>query len=181
MSKGGQVVLMMDRFRPRVRAYMHRHKLYKELYKEEKKKWSKNGMFELFYLSKKLLTMIDGETSPTKKIFRCKPCITADNYFQDDAIMEWMGAQGLGGIMTTARDRLPSDIPNQYLHKQKTDAKNKGAKLARFVLPIIAVKTNKDKGYQRIHLSFQSTLSCNISTINALNEVRERGRGENKR
>ena len=187
VNKGGQVVLMMDRFRPRVRAYLHRHKLYSELFKEEKKKWSKNGTFELFYLSSKLLTMTDGDTSPTKKIFRRKPCITADNYFQDDAIMEWLGEQGLGGIMTTARDRLPSDIPSQYLHKQKTDAKNKGAKLARFAPPIIAVKTDKDKGFQRLHISFQSTSSCNISTVNALNEVfhiveiRERGRGKNKR
>ncbi len=187
VSKGGQVVFMMDRFRMRIRAYMHRHKLYKKIYKGERDRWGKNGTFELFYLSTSLLKMVQGVTSDDKKIFEEKPCITADNYFQDDSIMNWLGEQGLGGIMTSARDRLPSDIPSQYLHKQKTDAKHQGAKLARFVPPIVAVMTDEEKGYQRIHVSFQSTSSCNISTVNALNEVqhiveeRERGRGENKR
>jgi hypothetical protein len=43
------------------------------------------------------------------------------------------------------------------------------------------------KGYQRVHTSFQSTSSCNISTVNALSSCnmsirrRERGRGDNKR
>ena len=68
--------------------------------------------------------------------------------------MEWLGGQGLGEIMTSARDRLPSQIPSQYLHKQKTDAKNQIAKLGRFAPPIIAVKDNKNKNYQRIHISF---------------------------
>mmetsp|Transcript_22194 Transcript_22194/g.33555 ORF Transcript_22194/g.33555 Transcript_22194/m.33555 type:complete len:160 (-) Transcript_22194:434-913(-) len=59
--------------------------------------------------------------------------------------------------------------------------------MARFAQPIVAVKNDPNGRYQRIHVSFQSTLSCNISTVNALNEVfhfvkvRERGRGEQKR
>ena len=41
--------------------------------------------------------------------------------------------------------------------------------------------------YERVHTSFQSTLSCNITTVNALNECilwlrkKERGTGKSKR
>lgn len=91
--------------------------------------------------------------------------------------------------MTSARNSLPRNIKDEYLHKLKTDPKNKQAKIARFAQPIIAVKdVEKDgKKYQRVHVSFQSTSSCNISTVNALNEVynfvelRERGKGISKR
>ena len=89
--------------------------------------------------------------------------------------------------MTSARDRLPSDIKSQYLHKQQTTPKNKYAKVARFANPIIAVKNNPKGEWQCVHVSFQSTSSCNFSTVNALNglqnyaELRERGRGKQKR
>ena len=100
-----------------------------------------------------------------------------------------MGQEGFGAILTSARDRLPGDIPSQYLHKAKTLPGNKAAKLAKFVQPIVAVKnsTGPTGKYQRTHISFQSTSSCNISTVNAMNEVynfvelRERGRGDEKR
>ena len=57
--------------------------------------------------------------------------------------------------------------------------------MARFTHPIVAVKNGE--GYQRAHVSFQSTSSCNIATVNALNEchlfveIRERGKDKNKR
>ena len=187
VSKGGQTVLMMDRNRFRIRAYLHRNRIYDKLYPEERSEWKKKGPFELVHLSKRLLEMVDGEPGGAKKLFRKKPVICGDNYFQEDKIMDWMGEKGLGGIFTAARDRLPSDIPSEYLHKNKTDPHNKAAKVARFAQPIIAVKNDGNKNFQRIHISFQSTSSCNISTVNALNEVfnfaelRERGRGEKKR
>ena len=52
--------------------------------------------------------------------------------------------------------------------------------------PIIAVRDD-ERGFQRVHVSFQSTSSCNIATVNALNdcwhfvELCEKGRGANKR
>ena len=61
----------------------------------------------------------------------------------------------------------------------------KHTKAARFFDPIFAVK-NDSRGFQCMHVSFQSTLSCNIAYVNALNEctnfveVREKGRGEHK-
>jgi hypothetical protein len=180
----------MDRNRFRIRAYLHRSKIYDELFKEDKKGWTANGPYELKYLADKLNEMVDGERGAVKKLFRMKPCITADNFFQSDKSMEYLGEKGFGGIMTAARDCLPKDIKPQYLHKLKTDPKNKAAKIARFAQPIIAVKdvsTKNGYSYQRIHISFQSTSSCNISTVNALNDVynfvelRERGKGVSKR
>lgn len=188
VSKGGQTVLMMDRGKFRIRAYLHRSKIYSELFKDKTNDWSANGPYELKHLVDKLIPMIDGSEGNTKKLFRCKPCVTGDNYFQNDKGMEYLGKLGLGGIFTSARDSLPKDIKPQYLHKLKTDPKNKAAKVARFAQPIVAVKNVQGtEGYQRVHVSFQSTSSCNISTVNALNEVfnfvelRERGRGVNKR
>jgi hypothetical protein len=190
VSKGGQTVLIMDRNRfCHIRAYLHRSKIYDELFKEDKKGWTANGAYELKYLADKLTEMVDGEHGAVKKLFHLKPCFTADNFFQSDKSMEYLGEKGFGGIMTAARDCLPKDIKPKYLHKQKTDPKNKAAKIARFAQPIIAVKdaTKNGNSYQRIHISFQSTSSYNISTVNALNEVynfvelRERGKGASKR
>jgi hypothetical protein len=187
VSKGGQTVLMMDRDRLRIRAYMHRSKIYNELYKDEKHGWTANGPFELKQMADKLLEMCDDiPDTGVKKLFRKRPCITADNFFQSDKVMEYLGEKWLGGIMTAARNCLPRDIKSEYLHKAKTAPGSKQAKIARYINPIVAVK-NSASGYQQVHVSFQSTSSCNISTVNALNEVsnflelRERGRGENKR
>ena len=89
--------------------------------------------------------------------------------------------------MTSGRSYLPKDIKSEYLHKLKTDPANKYSKIARFAEPIVAVKNDPQGKWQRCHVSFQSTSSCNISTVNALNEVfnyvelRERGRGDGKR
>jgi hypothetical protein len=92
--------------------------------------------------------------------------------------------------MTYRRDRLPKAIPEANLHKKKTDSSPR-PKAARFFNSINAVKkvppVEDKKGFQRVHTSFQSTSSCNISTVNALSPCtksirrREHGRGNNKR
>lgn len=186
-DKGGQIVFIMDRNRFRIRGYMHRNKIYDELYPEEKRGWTSNGPFEVKYLADQLLKMCDGSPGDAKKLFEKKPTITADNFFESDQSLEYLGEKGFGGIMTSARDKLPRDIKSKYLHKLKTDPKSKPAKIARFAQPIVAVKNDPNGKYQRVHVSFQSTSSCNISTVNALNEIfhfvelRERGRGLQKR
>ena len=77
----------------------------------------------------------------------------------------------LWATMTYQRDRLPPGVPGRYWNKQKSDTSKKN-KVARVLQPIVAVKeveaTDKYKEYRRVHVSFQSTSSCNISTINAL-------------
>jgi hypothetical protein len=42
--------------------------------------------------------------------------------------------------LTSAKNSLPKDMKSEFLHKEKTDPKNKAAKVARFAQLIIAVK-----------------------------------------
>ena len=98
--------------------------------------------------------------------------------------------------MTCRRDRLPSSVPGEFMCKRKTAPGDKRARVARFNEPITIVKIVNQpekercsglKDYERVHVSFQSTSSCNLSTVNALNRnglyarKKEKGRGENKR
>ena len=188
VSKGGQTVIVSDVHRIRPRAYIHRHKLY-----TKPAGWTAMGPYEVRLIMEKITPMVQGEESVpgVKKIYPTKPHSTWDNYFSGDGIMGWMGENGFGATMTCRRDRLPKDIKGEYLHKKKTDDSIR-TKVARFHKPIVAVKgveatEDGKKAYQRVHVSFQSTSSCNISTVNALNgcqlqvQRRERGRGEGKR
>ena len=60
--------------------------------------------------------------------------------------------------------------------QQNTGTKRNLAKtkVARFFPPVAAVKIVKPKnsmsGYTKVHVSFQSSSSCNLATVNALNE-----------
>jgi hypothetical protein len=190
-TKGGQIVLTSDVHRIRPRAYLHRHKLH-----EKPAGWNAMGPLEVRMILEQLGSMVieeDNSTNTmisTRNIFREKPHSTWDNYFSGDLIMNWIGDNGFAATMTCRRDRLPSIIPGEFLHKKKTDGSQR-SKAARFLYPVNAVlrQINVYGGikYVRLHCSFQSTSSCNISTINALNECKmevrrkERGRGDNKR
>ena len=91
--------------------------------------------------------------------------------------------------MTCRQYFLPSNIPPQYFHKLKTDYKQQ-SKESRFLHPDVAVKETHAQGvkqaYQLAHFFFQSTSSCNISTVNSLaqfklkTQSKVRGRGDNK-
>ena len=132
--------------------------------------------------------MVEGSQSKEKKIFSQKPHSIWDNYFSGNAIFDWIGQNGFSCTMSCRRDRFPKDIPKQYLQVKKTDASRR-PKVARFQHPIVAVKIQKcspnfDDTYERAHISFQTTSSCNIATVNALNQcnfsVRTKERGQNK-
>ena len=184
VSKGGQTVIVSDArkyFRPR--AYQHRHKLHKM---PTTVNLTRQGSREFHDIASMILKMVIQDPSPpdVKQIFRAKPCFTVDNYFIDDTILNWIGMNGLSAIGTNARNVLPKDILPEYLCTNKTPSSNV-TKVARFTNPIVAVKNTN--GYQRVHVSFQSTSSCNIASVNALNEcrlfveIRERGRNSYKR
>ena len=183
--KGGQTVMVCDSHRIRPRAYYHRHKLH-----IKPDGWTATGMVEAQRLYEKLDVMVEGSNSDAKKIYKRKPHIIMDNYFSEGKILNWIGQNGFGATMTCRRDRLPPAIPGKYWHKQKTDTSKK-TKVARFFQPIVAVKnvpaTDVHQEYRRVNVSFQSTSSCNISTLNALIQCklsflkRERGVGSNKR
>ena len=186
VSKGGQTVVLCDAHRIRPRAYYHRHKLQKK-----PDGWTAAGMIEARRLLEQIAPMVEGSDGDKKKIYNKKPHITMDNYFSGEKTIEWIGRNGFGATMTCRRDRLPPGIPTKNLHKQKTDTTLK-TKIARFFHPVVAVKTveatdETHESYRRVHVSFQSTSSCNISTVNALSECsltvakRERGAMNNKR
>ena len=66
--------------------------------------------------------VMDGEYTKyrsTKKVFQVKPHTTWDKYFFGDLVMDWLGKNGFRATMTCRRDRLPSGVPNQYLHLKK--------------------------------------------------------------
>lgn len=140
----------------------------------------------MFKFQCQLLELCEGNPSTKKKLFHQKPTITADNYFCNHKVLDHAGESGLGAILTNARNRLPCDIESIYLHKEKSNpTANKHAMAARYFEPIVAVKDD-ERGFQRVHVSFQSTSSCNIASVNALNEcssfveLQEKGRGNSK-
>ena len=98
---------------------------------------------------------------------------------------EFIGENGYGCLGTNARNVLPKGIKKEHLHGEKHPSGCKYSKTARYTNPIVAVKEHG--GYQRVHVSFQSTNATNITSVNCFNavnlfvELRERGRGENKR
>ena len=102
-----------------------------------------------------------------------------------DKVDYWDGNLDLGIIGTNARNRPPKDIEPFYLHKEKTNENMKHTKDTRLFEPIIAVK-NDSRGFQGVHVSFQSSSSCNIESVNFFNEctkvfeVCEKGRGKHK-
>ena len=138
--------------------------------------------------------MVEGAPGNKKKIFRKKPYTTWDNYFSGEAIYEWIGKNGLSCTTICCRDWFPKDIPKQQLHLKKTDTSLR-TKVARFTEPMIAAKEHKEpisNGderilYQQAHISFQSTSSCKIATVNALNscksslKARKREKNDKKR
>jgi hypothetical protein len=93
------------------------------------------------------------------------PHFTWDNYFSGDKIFNHIGLLRFGALMTCRQDRLPAGIPEKYLSKKKTDIKER-SKVARFNKPIVLV--NESTTHQRVHVSFQSTSSCNLSSVNSL-------------
>ena len=107
----------------RPRAYMHRQKMH-----EMRIGWTAAGPLEgrrvMEGVSKMVIDEEDAVQGETRKVFREKPHTIWDNYFSGDPVMDWLGQNEFGATMACWRDRLPSGVPNQYLHKKKTDTKS---------------------------------------------------------
>jgi hypothetical protein len=187
ICRGGQIVLYSDVDRMRPRAYLPRHKLHDYAYTQK-------GPSEVRMIYEQLELLMKPVESDVVRfrrpiIMNSKPHITWDNFFSGDDILHYAAEKGFGLTMTSRRDRLPGcsggGIPSKYWHKEKTNHLAR-AKAARYEQPIFAIKrVGKDSLIQ--HMSMQSTSSCNISSVNALNELslyvgcKERGRGQSKR
>ena len=202
---GMQTVLVSDVHRNRPRAYTHRHKIWKAPEKE----WTKQGPCEVRRIVEQLEKMVIGaptSSSNTRQIFTENPHSTWDNHFSGDLVMDYLGEKGFPATMTCQRNRLPKGVDDCFLHKEKTVPKDPVARVARFNHPITLVTTKTKPGqmpvnapqgptenvqptditWTRVHVSFQSTSSTNISTVNALNgnsltvRTKERGRANQK-
>jgi hypothetical protein len=187
ITKGGQTVIISDVDRLRPRAYIHRHKRH-----EKPRGWNKQGPFEVRCILEDVQKMVrgygdddcDSSDDTSMYLWDELPHFTMDNFFSGDQIFDHMGKLGFGALMTCRRDRLPTGIPDKHMSKKKTDTKAR-SKVARFNRPIVMVKNSGT--CQRVHVSFQSTSSCNLSSVNSLPKAnlyvtqKERGRGEHKR
>ena len=186
VTKGAQIVVVTDVDRIRPRAYIHRHKCHDF-------EWSAKGPSEVKLLWDRLKPLVydptpDENQDPLvfkpKAIFSQKPHFTFDNYFSGDEVMEYAANEGFGLTLTVRRDRLPRGIPGMFFHKEKTSIQTKRTRAARWEYPIFATKTINGATIQ--YCSFQSTSSCNIASVNAINELtlfaktKERGRGQFK-
>ena len=144
--------------------------------------------------------LVQGEASDGRRqIFMQKPHSTWDNFFSGDEINNWIGLNGFATTMTCRRDRLIKGLPNYFFHKISTTPGDIRARVARFTNPITIVKyvtmmapsaqqeqAAAENGTERnddvvlpplqpikftkVHVTFQSTSSCNITTVNALNK-----------
>lgn len=181
VTKGGQTVIVSASNRIRPYWYQHRHAFTKRYGQG----FSAEGPAEVRSCIDFLEQMVDGIPSEEKKIFRQCPHITWDNYFSGEQVMDYAGKKGFGLTTTCRRDRLPRKIEDKYMHKGKTPTVTDVTKVARFIEPVILVKTTDT--HEVVLTSFQSTSSCNIISVNAFSEnknyveARSRGRGENRR
>ena len=125
-----------------------------------------------------------------RQIFRQPMVLSMDNHFPTKDVADFIGQHGFGQVSTIRRDRLPKDCKKESFHYVKAVAVDDRSRMARFEQPIVAVKhvePTSGEPYNIVHVSFQSTGSTNIQTVNALSKValyvreRNRGRGANKR
>ena len=122
VSKGGQIVMISDVNWMRPRAYMHWNKVH-----ENPTGWTEAVPLELLWVMEGVRKMViekeDAVQGETRKVFMEKPHTTQDNYFSGDLVMDLLGNNGSGATMECRSEILPSGVPNQYLHKKKTETK----------------------------------------------------------
>ncbi|KAL3936788.1 MAG: hypothetical protein SGARI_002405 [Bacillariaceae sp.] len=178
VTRGGQMVIIIDVDRIRPRVYMHRHKMNPKWY-------GAPGANEVRVLIEKLEKLVFfALPHRPRPILREPPHVTWDNYFSGDDALKFSSERGFGMTCTTRRDRLPKGLPGRFLCKKKTTV-TAASRAARFEKPIFVLKEH-NHGYLQL-TTFQSTSSCNISHVNAVNslsqyvEPKERGKGKHKR
>lgn len=121
-----------------------------------------------------------------KATFSQKSHMTWDNYFSGDKLLHCAATEGFGSTMTVQRGRPPTGVPGKHLHRERSGT-SLHLKAARFEQPIVITKTVPNTQSAITLTSFQSTSSCDIACVNAINSferfvvAKERGRGVNKR
>jgi len=178
ITRGGQLCLLSDVHRIRPRAYVHRHKLHTKHY-------NCAGPNEVRLVWEQLQPLLNPTAHRPRSLFREKPHITCDNFFSGDDILSFAATEGFGLTMTCRRDRLPKTIPKKHLCKDKTQV-NKRSRAARWMHPIFCIREHQSGALIQL-TTFQSTSSCNLIHVNAINSnslyasAKERGKGAHKR
>lgn len=191
-SKGGQHTLLVDSRSRYIYGYTSRHKFWKR-----SPPFTAEGPAEIKRLLDDLTPLVVGEekeeSDKRRQIFPGKFCLAMDNHFSGDVTSRFIGENGFKSVKTNRRDRLPAACSKDSFHHRKDVDHNAASRMARFAEPIIAVcevrqpEGSEKSDYRVVHVSFQSTGSTNIQTVNALSEVglfveqREKGKGETKR
>jgi hypothetical protein len=176
ITKGMQSVIVTDCDRIRPTAYLHRHKKHRQIFRQQ-------GPNEVALLwEEQLRPLLSPDNKYNRALFQSHPHMTWDNYFSGDEVMYYAAEQGFGFTTTIRRDRLPRNVPGKYWHKEKTQPNAQRPKSARFLQPIVATK---HQGEIRLTVtSFQSTSSCNITSVNGISacslyaHTKERGQSK---
>jgi len=160
ITRGGQLCLLSDVHRIRPRACVHRHKLHKKHFKCQ-------GPNEVVLVWHELQALFEPSQHCPRGLFHEKPHITCDNFFSGDDVVNFAANEGFGLAMTCRRDRLPSRMPRKHLCKEKT-AVDKRSQAARWMHPIFLLKEHQSGALIQL-TTFQSTSSCNLIHVNAVN------------
>eukprot|EP00536_Pseudo-nitzschia_multiseries_P005353 jgi/Psemu1/12394/gm1.12394_g len=108
VTKGGQSVILMDTDRLRPRGILLRNNNYKYA-----TCFTRRGQSEVYELMTKCVLP---EIGPGK-IWSEAPDVTIYNFFNGDAIFDWIGGMGLSMTGTVARKCLPKGVTTRYFHK----------------------------------------------------------------
>ena len=179
ITRGGKTCLLSDVHRIRPRGYIHRHKLHQ-------KTFNCAGPHEVLLVWQRMQPLFHADSFRPRGIFREKPHITCGNFFSGDDVIKYACTEGFGLTMTCRRDRLPSTMPRKHLCKSKT-AVTKRSRAARWMHPIFCLRQHQPTGALIQLTTFQSTSSCNLIHVNAVNAntmyaaSKERGKGAHKR
>ena len=94
ISKGGQIVLVLDASRNRPRMYTHRHKCH-EMYDG----WNKQGPSEVRQWMEIITPRIEGEpeVAGIRQTFKERPHTAWDNVFNGNQVFNWLGEKGFVG------------------------------------------------------------------------------------
>jgi hypothetical protein len=98
----------------------------------------------------------------------CQPIVEDMGMATSKEVAIWCADQGFGMTSTLRRDRFPKEVPKEFFHGKKTTPKDQRAMVAKFLPPIVATK-KIDNGVLQLP-SFQSTLCCNILSVNVYNQ-----------
>ena len=114
VNRGLQSVILADVGTNMIRGIVHRHR--KNVKPEG---FTQPGPSEIRTL---LENYVEGNVGEVK-LWDCKPHITADNYFYDEKIRDWIGTNGYGWTSTMAKNELLKEIPKHHFHHLDTSSK----------------------------------------------------------